>query len=48
MIDFWDIIFDNETLADNEDFIEGIIKLGFEKKVTHSTSKRLSIPMEML
>ena len=32
MIDFWDIIFDDETLAENEDFIEGIIKLGFEKK----------------
>lgn len=32
MIDFWDIIFDDETLAENEDFIEGIMKLGFEKK----------------
>jgi len=31
MIDFWDITFDDETLADNEDFIEGILKLGFEK-----------------
>jgi len=32
MIDFWDIEFDNESLIDNDDFIEGIIKLGFEKK----------------
>jgi hypothetical protein len=31
MIDFWDITFDDETLADNEDFIEGILKLGFER-----------------
>ena len=31
MIDFWDITFDDETLVENEDFIEGILKLGFEK-----------------
>ena len=31
MIDFWDITFDDETLVENEDFIEGILKLGFER-----------------
>lgn len=31
-MEFWDITFDDETLADNEDFIEGILKLGFERK----------------
>lgn len=32
MKNFWDIEFDNESLIENDDFIEGILKLGFEKK----------------
>lgn len=32
MKSFWDIEFDNESLIENDDFIESIIKLGFEKK----------------
>jgi len=32
MIDFWDIEFDKENELLDEDFIEGLLKLGFEKK----------------
>lgn len=31
MIDFWDIEFDLEKPFYDEDFIEGLLKLGFEK-----------------
>jgi hypothetical protein len=32
MIDFWDIDFDSDSLVTDLDFIEGLLKLGFEKK----------------
>jgi hypothetical protein len=32
MIDFWDIDFDNENELMNDDFIEGLIRMGFTKK----------------
>lgn len=32
MIDFWDIDFDSDSLITDLDFIEGLLKLGFEKK----------------
>ena len=32
MIKFWDIEFDNENPFFDEDFVEGLLKLGFQKK----------------
>lgn len=32
MIDFWDIEFDEISNDDSDDFIEGLLKLGFKRK----------------
>jgi len=32
MKNFWDITFDSDSLLQDDDFIEGILKLGFTKK----------------
>lgn len=32
MIDFWDIEFDEISDYDGDDFIEGLLKLGFKRK----------------
>lgn len=32
MIEFWDIDFDNELDLETEDFVEGLLKLGFKRK----------------
>lgn len=35
MMEFWDIEFDVDELFLNEDFIEGLLKLGFTRKTKH-------------
>jgi len=32
MIEFWDIDFDDELDLETEDFVEGLLKLGFKRK----------------
>ena len=32
MIEFWDIYFDDELDLEVEDFVEGLLKLGFKRK----------------
>ena len=32
MIEFWDIDFDDELDLEVEDFVEGLLKLGFKRK----------------
>ena len=39
MKNFWDITFDSDSLLQDDDFIEGILKLGFTKKSDSVLSK---------
>jgi hypothetical protein len=40
MIDFWDIDFDDETIVE-ENFIEGLLKLGFVKRNPNIYTKEI-------
>jgi len=41
MNDFWDIEFDNDNEFLDEDFIEGLLKLGFTKKTKFTYIKEI-------